>query len=50
MEFKHQIVQAHLGGETGYGMAKPHEIYRELIRVRIENYDVDEFGYQLPMP
>ena len=33
IEFKRQVVQDYLGGETLYGLAKRHEISRTLIRV-----------------
>jgi transposase-like protein len=33
IQFKRQVVQEYLGGETLYGLAKRHEISRTLIRV-----------------
>ncbi len=43
LEFKRQIVQEYLGGDTLHGLAKRHDISRQLIRVWIEKYDAGAF-------
>ena len=43
MEFKRQVVQEYLGGETLHGLAKRHDVSRQLIRVWIEKYEAGEF-------
>jgi transposase len=39
IEFKRQVVQDYLGGETLYGLAKRHEISRNLIRVWLAKHE-----------
>jgi transposase len=39
IEFKRQVVQEYLGGETLYGLAKRHEISRTLIRVWLAKHE-----------
>jgi transposase len=39
LEFKRQVVQEYLGGETLYGLAKRHEISRILIRVWLAKHE-----------
>src|SRR5689334_13340074 len=39
IEFKRQVVQQYLGGETLYGLAKQHEISRTLIRVWLAKHE-----------
>lgn len=36
LEFKRQVVEEYLGGETLHGLAKRHDLSRQLIRVWIE--------------
>ena len=43
LEFKRQVVQEYLGGDTLHGLAKRHDISRQLIRVWIEKYDAGAF-------
>ncbi|MFC4595947.1 transposase [Sphingobium tyrosinilyticum] len=43
MEFKRQVVQEYLGGETLHGLAKRHDVSRQLIRVWIEKYEAGAF-------
>ncbi|WP_038292879.1 transposase [Sphingobium yanoikuyae] len=43
MEFKRQVVQEYLGGETLHGLSKRHDVSRQLIRVWLEKYEVGEF-------
>lgn len=38
-EFKRQIVQEFLGGETLHGLARRHAISRNLIRIWVEKYE-----------
>jgi transposase-like protein len=39
IEFKRQVVQEYVAGETLYGLAKRHDLSRQLIRVWIEKYE-----------
>ena len=43
LEFKRQVVEEYLGGETLHGLAKRHDISRQLIRVWIEKYESGAF-------
>jgi transposase-like protein len=38
VEFKRQVSQEYLGGETLHGLAKRHNVSRNLIRIWIEKY------------
>src|SRR5450631_3917974 len=39
IEFKRQVVQEYMAGETLYGLAKRHDLSRQLIRVWVEKYE-----------
>src|SRR6266550_8928120 len=39
IEFKRQVVQEYIAGESLYGLAKRHDLSRQLIRVWIEKYE-----------
>ena len=39
IEFKRQVVQEFIAGETLYGLAKRHDISRQLIRVWVQKYE-----------
>lgn len=39
VEFKRQVAQEFLGGETLHGLGKRHDISRNLIRVWVEKYE-----------
>ena len=43
MEFKRQVVQEYLAGETLHGLAKRHDISRQLIRIWLEKYEAGAF-------
>lgn len=43
VEFKRQVAQEYLGGETLHGLAKRHDISRNLIRVWVEKYETGAF-------
>src|ERR1700744_1614571 len=43
VEFKRQVAQEFLGGETLHGLAKRHDISRNLIRVWVAKYEVGAF-------
>ena len=43
IEFKRQIAQEFLAGETLHGLAKRHDISRNLIRVWVERYQTGAF-------
>ena len=43
LEFKRQVVEEHLGGETLHGLSKRHDISRQLVRVWIEKYEAGAF-------
>ena len=42
-EFKRQVAQEFLSGETLHGLAKRHDICRNLIRVWVQKYEVGAF-------
>jgi len=39
IEFKRQVVQEYIAGESLYGLAKRHDLSRQLIRVWVEKYE-----------
>ncbi len=43
IEFKRQVAQECLGGDTLHGLAKRHDISRNLIRVWVEKYEAGAF-------
>lgn len=43
MEFKRQVVQEYLGGETFHGLSRRHDVSRPLVRVCLEKYETGEF-------
>ena len=43
IEFKRQIAQEYLAGETLHGLAKRHGISRNLIRLWVEKYEAGNF-------
>lgn len=43
VEFKRQVVEEYLGGETLHGLAKRHALSRQLIRIWIEKYEAGAF-------
>ena len=43
IEFKRQVAQEFLGGETLYGLAKRHDISRNLIRIWVQKYEAGAF-------
>lgn len=43
VEFKRQVAQEFLGGETLHGLAKRHDISRNLIRVWVKKYEAGAF-------
>ena len=43
IEFKRQVTQEYLAGETLHGLAKRHDICRNLIRVWVAKYEAGEF-------
>ena len=43
IEFKRQVVQEFLGGETLHGLAKRHDISRNLIRIWVPKYEAGDF-------
>ena len=42
-EFKRQVAQEYLGGETLHGLARRHDISRNLVRVWVEKYEAGAF-------
>ena len=42
-EFKRQVAQEFLGGETLHGLAKRHDVCRNLIRVWVQKYEAGAF-------
>ena len=43
IEFKRQVVQEYLGGETLHGLAKRHNLSRTLIRIWVQKYEAGSF-------
>ena len=43
IEFRRQVVQELLAGETLHGLAKRHDISRNLVRVWVEKYEAGAF-------
>jgi transposase-like protein len=43
IEFKRQIAQEFLAGETLHGLAKRHDICRNLIRIWVQKYETGDF-------
>ncbi len=43
IEFKRQVVQEYLAGETLHGLAKRHDLSRNLVRVWIQRYEAGVF-------
>jgi transposase len=44
IEFKRQVAQEFLAGETLHGLAKRHDISRNLIRVWVQKYEVGDLN------
>jgi transposase-like protein len=44
IEFKRQVAQEFLAGETLHGLAKRHDICRNLIRVWVQKYEAGDFA------
>jgi transposase-like protein len=44
IEFKRQVAQEFLAGETPHGLSKPHDICRNLIRVWVRKYEAGAFN------
>ena len=43
IEFKRQVAQEFLGGETLYGLARRHDVSRNLIRIWVAQYEAGAF-------
>jgi transposase-like protein len=43
VEFKRQVAQEYLSGETLHGLARRHDISRNLVRVWVEKYEAGAF-------
>jgi transposase len=43
IEFERQVAQEYLGGETLHGLAKRHDISRDLIRIWVAKYKAGSF-------
>ena len=43
IEFKRQVAQEFIGGETLHGLAKRHDVSRNLIRIRVSKYEAGAF-------
>ncbi|QKC82092.1 transposase [Mesorhizobium sp. NZP2077] len=43
IEFKRQVVQEYLSGETLHGLAKRHTLPRNLIRIWVQKYEAGSF-------
>ena len=47
IEFKRQVAQAFLAGETLHGLAQRHDISRNLIRIWVQKFEAGEAGREL---
>jgi transposase-like protein len=45
IELKRQVAQEFLGGETRHGLAKRHDLSRNLIRIWVEKYEAGVLSY-----
>jgi len=43
IEFKRQVVQEYVAGETLHGLAKRHDLSRNLIRIWVQKYEAGAF-------
>jgi transposase len=43
IEFKRQVAQEYLAGETLHGLAKRHEVSRNLVRIWVAKYEAGSF-------
>ena len=43
VDFKRQVAQEFLAGETLHGLARRHDLSRNLIRIWVENYEAGAF-------
>jgi len=43
IEFKRQVVQEFLGGETLHGLSKRYDVCRNLIRIWVQKYEAGDF-------
>lgn len=48
VEFKRQVAQEYLAGETLHGLAKRHDISRNLIRIWVDKYEAGAFDEDAP--
>ena len=48
--FKRQVVQEYLSGETMHGLAKRHDLSRNLIRIWVQKYEAGGLDEELPLP
>ena len=44
IEFKRQVAQGFLGGETLYGLSRRHDVSRNLIRIWVAKYEAGTFN------
>ena len=47
IEFKRQVAQEFLAGETLHGLAKRHDINRNLVRIWVAKYEAGSFDYDV---
>lgn len=50
IEFKRQVAQEYIGGETLHGLAKRHDISRNLIRIWVSKYEAGAFDDDAKAP
>jgi transposase len=50
IEFKRQVAQEFLAGETLHGLSKRHDICRNLIRVWVQKYEAGAFDEDVRPP
>jgi transposase len=47
VEFKRQVAQEYIAGETLHGLAKRHDVSRNLIRIWVSKYEEGAFDASL---
>ena len=50
IEFKRQVVQEYMAGETLHGLAKRHDLSRNLIRIWVQKYEAGAFDDDTAAP
>ena len=49
-DFKRQVAQDYLAGETLHGLARRHDLSRNLIRIWVQKYEAGAFDHEAVRP